>query len=199
MEELWEKISRKYAVSSVSKTVSEAVKVFPEVAAVIVFGSLARGDWSPGSDIDILVLVEGGNREEEIVDFFINKLSSEGLLASVIVRKVSDVGGENLLRAILREGLVFYVRPPVTPLPASSLGLKPYSLVKLEMPSDRRKRWRAEKKIYGSKGSGGLLRKFEGEKLAPTLILLPAQKTAEFEEEILKLGVHVKHKIRIYI
>ncbi len=41
----------------------EALKAFPEVELAVIFGSVARGDASPGSDVDIGVRSRGPSRE----------------------------------------------------------------------------------------------------------------------------------------
>jgi len=41
------------------------VAAHPEVVQVGYFGSYARGDWGPGSDLDILMIVEGSEEPFE--------------------------------------------------------------------------------------------------------------------------------------
>ncbi|MFQ5850689.1 MAG: nucleotidyltransferase domain-containing protein [Candidatus Binatia bacterium] len=38
--------------------VARVVEIRPEVVRVGYFGSYARGDWGPGSDLDIIIIVE---------------------------------------------------------------------------------------------------------------------------------------------
>jgi predicted nucleotidyltransferase len=41
------------------RVVAEAIAArFPQVSAVFLFGSLARGDWRPSSDVDLAILTE---------------------------------------------------------------------------------------------------------------------------------------------
>ena len=56
-----------------ARTVDQAVRgwaervlrVHPEVIRIGYFGSYARGDWGPGSDLDVLMIVEGSEEPFE--------------------------------------------------------------------------------------------------------------------------------------
>ncbi len=180
------------------RSVSVVVKRFPCIVSVILFGSRARGDAGLYSDTDLLIVVE--DRDCISIGGITGILLEYGIPnPSIIVREVRGLRIDSLFRAVLSEGLVLYTRPPLSPLLGSALGLKPMVLVFLEMPKDKRLRWRAEKKIYGDKYRKGLVERLSGCKLAPKLVMLPASKSREFEEEAMKLGVRVKRKLRIFV
>lgn len=47
----------------IAREYARRIRCFPEVEAVVLFGSRARGDGAPDSDIDVMVVVAEENRE----------------------------------------------------------------------------------------------------------------------------------------
>lgn len=101
-------------VRATERAVARLAKERPEVQRVILFGSLARGDAVPGSDVDLLVVISASDRSflERIplyhpdgvpigVDVF---PYTEGELASMLAQ------GNPLARRAISEGLVLFER-----------------------------------------------------------------------------------------
>jgi uncharacterized protein len=82
---------------------------FPNVWAIYVYGSFARGDESRSSDIDLALLLPP---DEEIVDLLsvVSDVSTRvhREVDLIDLRKVSDV----LRREVLAEGRILYVSQP---------------------------------------------------------------------------------------
>ena len=83
---------------------------------IILFGSQARGGASPGSDVDLLVImpVTGSKREKRVemrVALHDITVPKDILLATPeeVIRDRDLVG--SLVQPVLREGKVLYVRP----------------------------------------------------------------------------------------
>jgi predicted nucleotidyltransferase len=80
---------------------------------IILFGSAARGDDSPGSDVDILVVVpDGVHRRRTAQDIYLALLGF-GAPVDIIVATVSDLEKYSdspglIYREALREGRVLY-------------------------------------------------------------------------------------------
>ena len=91
-------------------TVRDALlAAFPNVWAIYVYGSLARGDHSPQSDIDLALLLP----PEEKIDDLLSIISDVSTRAHrevdlIDLRKVNDV----LRREVLAEGQTLYVSQP---------------------------------------------------------------------------------------
>jgi predicted nucleotidyltransferase len=51
--------------------IEEWTRKYPEIEQVILFGSFARGDYFPGSDVDVLILLNTSNKPflNRIVEF----------------------------------------------------------------------------------------------------------------------------------
>ena len=60
VEVIW--LDRQGVLEAVKKGVERLAQARPEVQRVILFGSLARGDAVPGSDVDLLVVVSTSDR-----------------------------------------------------------------------------------------------------------------------------------------
>ena len=74
----------------------------PEVVAGYVYGSYARGDSGPQSDLDLAVLLPPGRR-------LVDKLALMAVLSGQVHREVDVVNlrdaGLDLIREVLRDGL----------------------------------------------------------------------------------------------
>lgn len=97
-----------------------AVGLEDTIAAVILFGSAARGDARPDSDLDLLVLVEDRSQNELAGDFLgavSDRLRSRyGVRASVLVLSIPDARSrldddDPLMRNILQEGRTLFGTP----------------------------------------------------------------------------------------
>ncbi len=80
---------------------------------VILFGSAARGDMSPESDVDLLIVVPDGTRRRDASRKAYRALSGLGLAKDVIVVTESDVKefGENpslVIKPAIEEGREVY-------------------------------------------------------------------------------------------
>jgi len=80
---------------------------------VILFGSTARGEMSPESDIDLLIVVPDGTKRRETSRKAYRALSGLGVAKDVIVVTESDVKefGENpslVIKPALEEGREVY-------------------------------------------------------------------------------------------
>lgn len=84
-----------------------------KAAAVVLFGSAARGEARPGSDLDLLIVLERGSKKGilEIADALAERLKERyGVRLSLIVKTVSELRtrprrSDPLLENILRDGV----------------------------------------------------------------------------------------------
>jgi predicted nucleotidyltransferase len=89
---------RERVLSAVRESVLE---VLPDAVAIYVYGSIARGDEGPGSDVDVAVLLPPNRRIDDPL----------GLMAAIAARVGRDVdvvdlrgAGDTLRGEVLREG-----------------------------------------------------------------------------------------------
>jgi uncharacterized protein len=85
----------------------------PEVEKAILYGSRAKGNYRPGSDIDLTLL--GNHLTQKIVAGIQSELD-EGLLPYRFDLSVfSQITHPDLLEHIQRVGVVFYEKKPAAP------------------------------------------------------------------------------------
>jgi predicted nucleotidyltransferase len=85
------------------------VAALPDAWAIYVFGSFARGDEWPGSDLDLAILLPPGRRMEDLL----------GVVSDVSARVHRDVdivdlrrAGDVLRREVLMDGRALHVSEP---------------------------------------------------------------------------------------
>lgn len=97
------------------KEIQRLVEQLKDLGAVkvILFGSLARGQISLFSDIDLLVLFEDGRSSRELTKWVYRKLqASEAIdVLAYNQRSFETMQHRAFIRHILNEGRVLYERP----------------------------------------------------------------------------------------
>jgi predicted nucleotidyltransferase len=150
----------------------------PEVKAVILYGSFARGDFGPKSDLDVFIVTgKAGARNsvlEALTELDLDRRIQPTVRSEAELRK-TDVG---LLQNILEEGKVIYLKAPMEISVRTLLALKPFCIFTFELGGlDQKTKARFNREMYEtSKGSytyGGLLRDIGGEKLSRGCIMIP--------------------------
>ncbi len=130
------------------RVLDEIIRRIVQVAApeqIILFGSAARGEVGPGSDIDLLVVKSGAHRRRTAQTIYMN-LYGVGRAVDVIVVTPEDVERYRnscavVIEPALREGRVIYAR---------WVGIDPAGLVaQVAIPG------RGELSAFSSQCSGG--------------------------------------------
>ena len=81
---------------------------------VILFGSAARGNMNPDSDIDVLVIVSDGTHRRRTAQRLYREIHNIGIPFDVVVANPADIERHKdnvglIYRSILREGKEVYV------------------------------------------------------------------------------------------
>jgi uncharacterized protein len=80
---------------------------FPQVQRAVLFGSRAKGNFKPGSDVDIALYLQG----EDITSSLAGILNDETLLPYKFdILNVDSISNQELLDHINRVGIVFYTK-----------------------------------------------------------------------------------------
>lgn len=101
---------RSFHADSVRSDIAEECRAFPAVKRAILFGSLARGDATAESDVDIRLEVD---RKEKFSLYDVARLQKaigRRTGREVDIVTADHIKNENLARVIEREGVVVYER-----------------------------------------------------------------------------------------
>lgn len=155
-------------------------KISRPVKEIILFGSVARGDFTKESDVDVFVNVFNEEDIEKVKSdiavlekkFYKSQVFEQWRLKgieTVIKVKVGVLEKWALKRSIVSDGILLYGK--YRELPKG----KSYVLVSIEPVKDVTKRNRVMRKFFGRNGKEGLIAKIKGKRLAPTVLIVPSQ------------------------
>lgn len=176
------------------------------IRAIIVFGSTARGEDKPESDIDICVVVGKRDRPQEkiISNSFLELEKKHNRNVQLIIcdKEFNNVERQ-FLETILREGKVIIGHVPSIPI--QKLQLEPYAIIKYEMKNlGHADKMRLARLLYGKKTQKvykgktylsekrGLLVKLKGIRTGRNSILLPEKESWILEKKLSELGIKTK-------
>ena len=149
-----------------------------EVKAVILYGSFARGDFGPKSDLDVFIITGRAEARNAVLET-LSELDLDRRIQPTVRSKAelrkTDVG---LLQSILEDGKVIYLREPMEIPVKTLLPLKPFCIFTFELVGlDQKTKARFNREMYEtSKGTyryGGLLREIGGQKLSRACVMVP--------------------------
>ena len=107
-------LDRPAVLAATHKAVASLIEAKPEVLKVILFGSMARGDAVPGSDVDLLVVVTESDRSflDRIAKY---RLSDIPVGVDVFPYTEQEFDkmleeGNGLIRKAITEGMVLFDR-----------------------------------------------------------------------------------------
>ena len=79
-------------IRALKKTAAEIRQANPDVLEISLFGSLARGDYAPGSDADLFILVqEDGQRPMDRISRFLRLFARGSIAVDVLAYAPAEV------------------------------------------------------------------------------------------------------------
>jgi len=91
------------------EAIQQAFTRFPEIEQAVLYGSRAKGNYRPSSDIDLVLVLNGavsGRFRFRVAD----ALDQLNLIYQIDLALLNDIDNEGLLEHIDRVGVPFYVR-----------------------------------------------------------------------------------------
>jgi len=163
--------------------------VIPKIDAdeIILFGSVARGEASKESDIDLFFNIKDKEREKsikktldsELKKFYNSRIFEMWSLKSIknpIRFKIGNLEKWKLKRSVISDGIVLYGK--YKGIPEKTRG---FVLFNLKPIKDITKRNRIVRKLFGRKeqsySAKGALEGLDGKALSPTSFLVPIGKS----------------------
>jgi predicted nucleotidyltransferase len=160
------------------RKVVKALIPIPGVKAVILYGSFARGDFGPKSDLDLFIIADKRGTRNAVLGA-LAELDLDRRIQPT-VRSEEELGKTDtgLLQNIFEEGKVIYLKEPMEIPVKTLLALKPYSILTFELAGlDQKTKARFNREMYErSKGRykyRGLLGEIGGEKLSRGSVIVP--------------------------
>ena len=178
------------------KKIAKEISKIEDVKAVILYGSLAREEFTSRSDVDLFILTTEDKTQKEIHDKVIELESEIGrniqpTIRTIVELQKTDTG---LLQNIFQEGKILYLREPSDIPSAILLQQKPYliysfqisSLLQKEKARFNRQLYEQTRKEYKYKG---LLQEIGGQKLSAGCVMIPYEQKEKIEKFFKKFKV----------
>jgi predicted nucleotidyltransferase len=169
------------------------------VVGVILFGSLARGDFDEYSDYDLLVLFEDKTLMWKNWDELFQAVGSLKMNLHMVPETLEELNRANpvFLEELFNHGKVLFARIPLEVF-SKPTRLAPFYLITYDMSSlDYRNKMRVIYFLYG-KGNGGIVAESGGTKLCEGCILVPNQVGDSIINGLNTFGASTK-KLEIYV
>jgi len=187
--------SRIEQVSDLNKLVNAMANV-EGVLAIVLFGSRAKGDYTPYSDYDLLVVFE----DDEVMWRNRRRLYENtgklGLFTQVLTRSMKELSEKTeptFLRSILERGVILFLRYPLQ-APALLYNLKPMTVVTYELKGlTQNDKMRMIYRLFGKQTRKGIVHQKGGRKLGDRCFMIPTENLEEIVQ-ILKQN-HAKFEV----
>ena len=170
-------------LKKIFKKITEELSAISEIKLVILYGSYARGDFGPKSDIDLFILVSKNDVLENIQNAIIRIEEKIGKSIQPTVRteeefKKTDSG---LLQNLFREGKILFLRNFYGISAVELLRQRPFIIYTFRISSlSQKKKAKFNREFYSRTKKKyayqGLLQRLGGEKLASGCVMIPFRK-----------------------
>jgi len=178
------------------KKIAKELSKIEDVKAVILYGSLARGEFTSRSDVDLFILTTEDKTQKEIYDKVIELESEIGrniqpTIRTIVELQKTDTG---LLQNIFQEGKILYLREPSDIPSAILLQQKPYLIYSFQISSlPQKDKVRFNRQLYEQTRKGykykGLLQEIGGQKLSAGCVMIPYEQKEKIEKFFKKFKV----------
>ncbi len=168
---------RKLSQKRLLKKIVKHLSAIKDLRAIILYGSFAREDYGPKSDIDLLILTTNPDTNLEIQDKIINlelKKSIQPTIRTLKELKQTDTG---LLQNIFLEGKIIYLKEPLDINTRLLLQQRPYVIYTFNLSElDQKTKAKLNRELYQRKSKDytykGALQKIGGKKLSSGSIMV---------------------------
>lgn len=181
-----------YAQDFVSFLLDKLNKDSMKINQIILFGSLARGEAEKGSDVDLFIDTTDEKIEEmikQIKEKFYESVKFKKYWKLLGIRnEINCITGklkewEDLRRSIIANGIVLFGKYK------SDVNTKPYYLFIVFPGKNRNKNMSVWRGLYGysqkvgkkNYAKKGLVEEYDGEKLARSVFIIPAEHTQKIQ------------------
>ncbi|MBL7130388.1 MAG: nucleotidyltransferase domain-containing protein [Candidatus Omnitrophica bacterium] len=178
------------------KKIAKELSRIEDVKAVILYGSLARGEFTSRSDIDLFILTTDDKTQNEVESKVIELESEIGRNIQPTIRTVAELQKTDtgLLQNIFQEGKVLYLKEPSDIPSAILLQQKPFLIYSFQISSlPQKDKARFNRQLYEQTSKEykykGLLQEIGGQKLSAGCIMVPHMQKEAIEKFFKKFKV----------
>ena len=174
----------------------QALQSIQGIDAAIVYGSIARGDYGPSSDIDVLLIVDKPETVDIAQDLLAGLELSRAVQPIIRTREQLEAADSGLVRNIFQEGIVLFANAPLFIPAAGILDVHPWVLYSFELTNlPQKEKARFNRQLYSSsrnEGSGGLLGEVGGKKIARGCVIVPTSAQKSIEAVFRRFGIQAQ-------
>ena len=178
------------------KIITEELSKIPEISAIVLYGSFARGENTSRSDIDLLILTTKEEIQKEVQNKIIELETDIDRSIQTTIRSFSELKktDSGLLKNIFMKGKMLYLKEPAEIPSALLLQQKPYLVYSFKLNKlDQKEKARFNRSFYEQKQKGykykGLLDELGGKKLSPGCVLIPVDEKDKIEKFFKKFKI----------
>jgi len=178
------------------KKIAKELSRIEDVKVVILYGSLARGEFTSRSDIDLFVLTTDDKTQKEVEDKVIELESEIGKNIQPTIRTIAKLQKTDtgLLQNIFQEGKALYLKEPSDIPSAILLQQKPFLIYSFQISSlPQKDKARFNRQIYEQTKKDykykGLLLEIGGQKLSAGCVMIPYEQKERIEKFFKKFKV----------
>jgi hypothetical protein len=178
------------------KKIAKELSQIEDVKAVILYGSLARGEYTSRSDIDLFILTTRKETQKHLHNKIIELENKIGRNIQPTIRTLTELQKTDtgLLQNIFQEGKILYLKEPSDIPSAVLLEQKPYLIYSFQISGLAQKdKAKFNRQLYEQRKKGykyrGLLQEIGGEKLSSGCIMVPYEQREKIEKFFRKFRV----------
>jgi predicted nucleotidyltransferase len=160
------------------KKIAARLSGIKDLKAIILYGSFAREDYGPRSDIDLMLITSKKETMDELQDAIISLDVGRSIQPVIRTAKELAETDTGLLQNLFLEGKIIYLREPIDIDVAALLQLKPFLVYTFDLGNlDQKEKAKFNRAFYPRSRENynypGLLAQLSGQKLARGCVMIP--------------------------
>ncbi len=171
----------------VLKKIVSTLSSIKDLKGIFLYGSFARGDYGPRSDIDLMLITNKKESVEEIQNMVISLELGRNIQPTIRTEKELAETDSGLLQNIFLDGKALFLREPLDVNVSMLLHIRPFLVYTFDLSKlDQKTKAKFNRAFYPRMHENydypGVLKKLNGEKLASGCIMVPSSEKKDIEK-----------------